>query len=91
MQWKLYKRTFLNNGVAPLKDAAAKEFKSAMKGVKKTRKATHAHAFINVLCEIYFGETIASHEGANLDGTSRNIKVLPYETVSQLYEVSFCI
>ena len=77
--------------MAPPKDASAKELKSAMKGVKKTQKAMHAHAFINILCEIYFGETIASHEGANLDGTSRNIKVLPYETVSQLYEVSLCI
>ena len=47
----------------------------------------NAEAFLNSLVEQYFGETIASKEGANEDGTIKNVKILPYETPLQLYEV----
>ena len=88
IQWLVYKR-MLTSGATSADEELIKAFKAAAKGTKKTRKAIHAEAYIQSLVEIYFGETIASLDGANSDGTSKNIKVLPYENPSQLYEVCF--
>ena len=51
----------------------------------------NAEAFLDNLLEIFFGETIATKEGANADGSIKQIKVLPYETPQQLYEVNALI
>ena len=49
----------------------------------------NAEAFLDRLVIQYFGETIATKEGATRDGAIKQVKVLPYETSKQLYEVSF--
>lgn len=80
----MFKRVMAGDSTAE----TLKEFRQAAKGVSKSRQRMSAESFIKGLMYEYFGETIASYVGANPDGTSKNIRVLPYEQPKQLYEVS---
>ena len=82
-QWQTYKRIKAGNTTA----STSREASKSAKGIKKSQCRMNAEAFLNSLVEQYFGETIASKEGANEDGTIKNVKILPYETPLQLYEV----
>lgn len=83
-QWQTYKRLFSGDLTA----ATNRELSASAKEIKKSTKQMNVKSFIQHLVNIYFGETIASHVGANDDGTAKDIKVLPYENLSQLYEVN---
>jgi hypothetical protein len=81
-QWQFFKRVKLGDANPML----AKEIIESSKGIKKTTKRMDAEGFIKGLMMIYFGETLATMEGATADGDIKDIKILPYESLSQLYE-----
>jgi hypothetical protein len=82
-QWQTYKRIMAGNPTANTK----REVSKSAKGISKSQPRMNAEAFLDSLVAQYFGETIASKEGANEDGTIKTVKILPYETPLQLYEV----
>ena len=45
----------------------------------------NAKAYILYLKELFFGEVFADRIGANNDGTTKEVKILPYESVKQVY------
>ena len=59
---------------------------SSGKGINKSSKRMHAESYLRTLVSIYFGETFATKEGANEDGTAKDIKILPYESVQQVFD-----
>jgi hypothetical protein len=64
----------------------SKEFAKSAKGVKKTTKTISTKAFLDDQMDQFHGEIIASLDGANSDGTSKGMHVLPYEILAQFYE-----
>lgn len=57
------------------------------KSSKISRKMLSAKTFIKFLHQQEFGETIPGLEGAD-DGVSKHIRILPFETVTDLHRVS---
>jgi hypothetical protein len=81
--WKAMKAQFTGKtSAAEINAAIAKSAKET----KRSRKWMSAQSFLTWIVEIYFGETLATKEGANNDNSVKNIKILPYEKLAQLYE-----
>jgi len=81
--WKAMKAQFTGKtSAAEINAAIAKSAKET----KRSRKWMSVQSFLTWIVEIYFGETLATKEGANNDNPVKNIKILPYEKLAQLYE-----
>lgn len=86
-QWLMFKRMKLNESRGVKEDVPLrKAWVASQKGIQKSQKHMDAKGFINGLLLDYFGETIPTKEGATEDGEVKEVKILPYETVDQLYE-----
>ena len=82
-QWKLFKTNYFEAKSPEDLMKVAREYN--LKGIRVSRKVAHATAYIVHLRDSYFGEKFASSEGATKDGKVKNVSILPYESVKQLF------
>ena len=88
-QWRAYVKQFC--GEITVDSNTKSALSNSGKALKESSKRQNAKAYISHLCDIYFGETIASLDGATTNGTVKDVKILPYETVNQLYAVRIIV
>ena len=81
-QWQLYKAQFLGKLTPAL---LRQTISQNSKGFRESEKKQHSRSYIEYLASIYFGDTFATKEGAQDDGSMRDIRILPYENAEQLF------